>query len=165
MRWVLVAEWCENLSKTNGRDRAAKQQRHHTRIRDAHNGALFPLVLTSGGRGSYLKHIQADSINAIVAKLNDNGVPSTQIPAKIEGLAFGPDVVLDGTTTHTLYLGNDNDFVPAVAGPNRWYVFGFTDDYLASLNCPTLRRRSRVSLARRTVTGGPFPRWRNSTAA
>lgn len=29
---------------------------------------------------------------------------------------------------------NDNDFVPAVAGPNRWYVFGFTDDYLASLN-------------------------------
>jgi len=34
---------------------------------------------------------------------------------------------------HTLYVGNDNDFVPDVAGLNRWYVFGFTDDYLASL--------------------------------
>jgi len=24
--------------------------------------------------------------------------------------------------------------VPGVAGPNRWYVFGFTDEYLAALN-------------------------------
>jgi len=31
-------------------------------------------------------------------------------------------------------VGNDNDFVPGVAGPNRWYVFGFTDEYLAGLN-------------------------------
>jgi len=69
----------------------------------------------------------------IVTTLNANGILSTQIPAKIEGLAFGRDVVLNGITTHTLYVGNDNDFVPAVAGPNRWYVFGFTDEYLAGL--------------------------------
>lgn len=65
--------------------------------------------------------------------LTANGFASTQIPAKIEGLAFGKDVLLNGITTHTLYVGNDNDFVPTVAGPNRWFVFGFTDAYLAAL--------------------------------
>jgi uncharacterized repeat protein (TIGR01451 family) len=69
----------------------------------------------------------------MVAVLNANGVPSTQIPAKIEGLAFGQDVTLNGTITHTLYVGNDNDFVPDVAGPSRWFVFGFTDADLAAI--------------------------------
>src|SRR5262249_7035261 len=69
----------------------------------------------------------------IVTTLNTNGILSTQIPAKIEGLAFGRDVVLNGIRTHTLYVANDNDFVPGVAGPNRWYVFGFTDEYLTGL--------------------------------
>ncbi len=70
----------------------------------------------------------------IVAVLNANGIVSTQIPAKIEGLAFGPDVLVGGVTTHTLFVGNDNDFIPDVAGPNRWFVFGFTDADLAALN-------------------------------
>jgi uncharacterized repeat protein (TIGR01451 family) len=65
----------------------------------------------------------------IVGVLNANGIASTQIPAKIEGVAFGPDL----GTMHTLYVGNDNDFVPDVAGPSRWYVFGFTDADLAAL--------------------------------
>ncbi len=68
----------------------------------------------------------------IVSVLKANGVDVKQIPAKIEGLAFGPDVVLGGVTTHTLFVGNDNDFVPTVAGPNRWFVFGFTDADLAA---------------------------------
>lgn len=69
----------------------------------------------------------------IVAVLNANGVPSTQIPAKLEGLAFGKDVVVGGVVKHTLFVANDNDFIPEVAGPNRWYVFGFTDADLAAL--------------------------------
>jgi uncharacterized repeat protein (TIGR01451 family) len=69
----------------------------------------------------------------MVAVLNANGVASTQIPAKIEGLAFGPDVTVGGVATHTLFVGNDNDFVTDVAGPNRWYVFGFTDATLAAM--------------------------------
>ena len=69
----------------------------------------------------------------MVAMLNANGIASPQIPAKIEGLAFGKDVTVNGTVTHTLYVGNDNDFVPDVAGPNRWFVFGFTDADLAAL--------------------------------
>jgi hypothetical protein len=69
----------------------------------------------------------------LVSALTANGFAATQIPAKIEGLAFGPDVVNAGVATHTLYVANDNDFLPDVAGPNRWFVFGFTDADLGAL--------------------------------
>ena len=67
----------------------------------------------------------------VVAQLNAKGIGSDQIPAKLEGLAFGKDVNLNGVTTHTLYMANDNDFVPGVAGDNKFYVFGVTDADLA----------------------------------
>ncbi len=59
--------------------------------------------------------------------LNANGITDTNIPAKLEGLSFGQDVVVGGQTLHTLYMANDNDFVPGTAGPNSFYVFGLTD--------------------------------------
>lgn len=60
------------------------------------------------------------------------------IPAKIEGLAFGPDVEYKGTKLHTLWVANDNDFLETVAdpnnnqipNPNQFFVFGFTDSDL-----------------------------------
>jgi hypothetical protein len=64
----------------------------------------------------------------VVTALNAHGIPSDQIPAKLEGLAFGQDVVIDGATRHTLYIANDNDFTATVAGienPNQWFVFAF----------------------------------------
>jgi hypothetical protein len=66
----------------------------------------------------------------MVTALNDKGITSDQIPAKIEGMAFGQDVMVDGQLTHTLWVSNDNDFVQNVAGPNQFYVFGFTDNDL-----------------------------------
>ena len=72
----------------------------------------------------------------IVATLNAVGIPSTQIPAKIEGLAFGSDVDYNGTTLHTLWVANDNDFLQDYSGPNtnpnQYFVFGFT-----SVDLPT----------------------------
>jgi hypothetical protein len=62
-----------------------------------------------------------------VKVLNDNGIASDQIPAKLEGLALGPDVMLNGILEHTLYFANDNDFVQGLAGPNTFFVFGLTD--------------------------------------
>jgi hypothetical protein len=65
----------------------------------------------------------------LVAKLNEGaGIAATDVPAKIEGVAFGPDVDLgaDGVK-HTLYISNDNDFSIATAGPNQFFVFAFTD--------------------------------------
>lgn len=67
----------------------------------------------------------------IVSQLNAKGITSDQIPAKIEGLAFGKDVLVNGVLNHTLYVANDNDFVANVAGDNKFYVFGVTDADLA----------------------------------
>ena len=60
----------------------------------------------------------------LVTLLNAAGIASTAIPAKIEGLAFGPDLVFDATDYHTLFIANDNDFLPTEAGPNQFYVVG-----------------------------------------
>ncbi|PWV65639.1 esterase-like activity of phytase family protein [Plasticicumulans acidivorans] len=56
------------------------------------------------------------------------------VPAKIEGLAFGADMLIDGVLMHTLYVANDNDFLSEVddplgsggtiANPNQFFVFG-----------------------------------------
>jgi hypothetical protein len=63
----------------------------------------------------------------IVGLLNANGIASDQIPAKIEGLAFGNDIVIGGITQHTLFVANDNDFVPGLAGGNKFFVFALSD--------------------------------------
>ena len=61
-----------------------------------------------------------------------NGISATQVPSKIEGLAFGGDVVISGVTKHTLFVTNDNDFVPTSAGDNKFYVLSFADSDLAA---------------------------------
>ncbi len=63
----------------------------------------------------------------LVSLLESDGYADTEIPSKIEGLAFGQDVLNDGVLYHTLYVGNDNDFVADEAGPNQFFVLGFTD--------------------------------------
>jgi hypothetical protein len=69
----------------------------------------------------------------IVAALGSNGTAPDKVPSKIEGIAFGPDVTLNGQTRHTLFIGNDNDFLPETSGPNVFYVFGFSDVDLPGL--------------------------------
>jgi hypothetical protein len=71
----------------------------------------------------------------LVQVLNANGITSDKIPAKLEGFALAGDVVYNGTTYHTLWVGNDNDFLQDYGGvmnsnPNQYYVFGFTDEDL-----------------------------------
>ena len=68
-----------------------------------------------------------------VALLKASGLSAGQIPAKLEGLAFGADVINDGTLLHTLYVANDNDFVSHIAGDNRFFVFGVSDADLAAV--------------------------------
>lgn len=63
----------------------------------------------------------------LVPALEAAGIPAEKIPSKIEGLAFGPDVTMDGQNLHTLFIANDNDFLPETSGPNIFYVLGFTD--------------------------------------
>lgn len=70
----------------------------------------------------------------IVQALGNVGITPDQVPAKLEGLAFGPDVNIGGVKTHTLLVANDNDFLQDFDGPNtnpnNFYLFGFTDSDL-----------------------------------
>ena len=65
----------------------------------------------------------------VAAALKAAGLTTAQIPAKLEGMAFGEDIVVDGVVKHTLYIGNDNDFLAVTPGglanPNQWFVFAF----------------------------------------
>ena len=71
----------------------------------------------------------------VVAALTAGGIPADLIPSKIEGVAFGPDIRNNGTLLHTLWLGNDNDFLETtqdpdgnvIANPNQFFVFGVTE--------------------------------------
>jgi hypothetical protein len=72
----------------------------------------------------------------IVKALNNAGITSDQIPAKIEGTAFGPDVVANGVKMHTFWVANDNDFLQDYnnvpnSNPNQFWVFGIKDSDLA----------------------------------
>ena len=103
---------------------------------------LIKIDLTGATEVSNIADLRTQPSAAIVgtrfldikAALNAAGVPDALIPAKLEGIAFGEDVVVNGKTMHTLYLANDNDFlataVPngsstAVAYGNQFYVFAF----------------------------------------
>ena len=77
----------------------------------------------------------------VVKVLTDAGIDPKLIPSKIEGVAFGQDVIINGVTEHTLYIGNDNDFLSTIAdplnptggtaaNPNLFYVFAFSDSDL-----------------------------------
>jgi hypothetical protein len=66
------------------------------------------------------------------------GFKAGQIPAKIEGMSFGPNLKAGNDTIHTLWVAHDNDFltpVPDANGnqidtPNQFFVFAFKDSDL-----------------------------------
>lgn len=66
----------------------------------------------------------------VVASLNAHGVTAANVPAKLEGVAFGPDMIIKGVNKHTLFIANDNDFLPSVGGinnPNQFFVFAIDE--------------------------------------
>lgn len=94
------------------------------------------------------KTLTLDVKNMLVAA----GVAAQNIPAKIEGMTFGQDVVYNNVNLHTLWVSNDNDFLSTITdskhplgfnNSNNFYVFGFSDadlqNYVAqkiSVNVP-----------------------------
>ncbi len=71
----------------------------------------------------------------LVALFTSNGISAAEIPAKLEGIAFGADIKEGHTALHTLWVANDNDFLQTVPdangiqlpNSNQFFVFGFTD--------------------------------------
>ncbi|HMF98660.1 MAG TPA: esterase-like activity of phytase family protein [Vicinamibacterales bacterium] len=76
----------------------------------------------------------------VVSALNLKGIAAFDVPAKLEGVTFGPDVVMGGATRHTLIVANDNDYTAVAVNshhpggtadnPNKWLVFAFDDNDL-----------------------------------
>ena len=75
-------------------------------------------------------------LNVVTALKSGLGVTGFDIPAKLEGIAFGEDVLIGGVAKHTLFVANDNDFLPVYPAPpaangkpnpNQFFVFAFTD--------------------------------------
>jgi hypothetical protein len=93
-----------------------------------------PDVTAAKGQATLLPQARAGTLFLdLVASLNAAGLSAANVPAKLEGLAFGQDIVDGGVTYHTLYVANDNDFVSGVAGTNQFFVFRFTDQDVAAL--------------------------------
>jgi hypothetical protein len=81
----------------------------------------------------------------IVTVIKAHGLdPSVDLSAKLEGIAFGQDVSIDGSTQHTLYVSSDNDFLASFAlddhlqshvydNPNKIFVFAFDQSDLDGL--------------------------------
>ena len=80
------------------------------------------------GESNLLPHAVSKTLFLdLVASLKAAGIADTSIPAKLEGMSFGEDILEGSTLYHTLYIANDNDFLPDVAGPNQFFVYKFTD--------------------------------------
>lgn len=87
----------------------------------------------------------------VVAALTANGMDAADIPAKLESLAFGYDVTVDGVRKHTLFIANDNDFLGTITdshhpagtpNPNRFFVFAFDRTELPGYAPQQLRPRA-----------------------
>jgi len=86
----------------------------------------------------------------LVELLTSHGIAATEIPAKLEGLTFGPDEIIAGERRHTLWVSNDNDFLstlvdshhPAgIANPNQFFVLAIAPALLPGFaGCPLGRR-------------------------
>jgi len=55
----------------------------------------------------------------VVMAMGSKGIAGFDVPAKLEGITFGADVVMDGATKHTRYLSNDNDDTAVVANSHH----------------------------------------------
>ena len=92
-----------------------------------------PVVGGISGDANLARYAVAKSLFIdVVQALGALGIAAKDIPAKLEGMAFGPDLLIDGAYRHTLFISNDNDFIGTVTdsghpagidNPNTFLVF------------------------------------------
>jgi hypothetical protein len=108
-------------------------------VADVSNNSSF---LTNNPANVALQKVTFLDIVAVIQ--NHHLDPSVDLPAKLEGITFGQDVALNGTTKHTLYLSSDNDFLASFVldddkqadvhdNPSKIFVFAFDQNDLNSL--------------------------------
>jgi hypothetical protein len=107
----------------------------------------------SGNENLAAKAVTKELFLNIVTALNTNGIQSFDVPAKLEGITFGPDVVVGDVVKHTLFVANDNDYTAVVPNvnypggtaenPNRYFVFAFDDTDLPDYEPQQIRTHER----------------------
>jgi hypothetical protein len=99
----------------------------------------------------------------VVAALSAHGYAAADIPAKLEGITFGPDLTANGVTRLTLIVSNDNDFLATYvddghptggANPNRWFVFAVDDSDLPGYKPQEIETTKNCSVDHR-----PWDEW------
>jgi hypothetical protein len=103
---------------------------------------LFKIDLTNAtdvsgmdGKTAAANEVKKTLFVDLVLSMTNADISAAEIPAKIEGITFGPDLKGGGENVHTLWVANDNDFTTTVqdpngnwiANPNQFFVFGFKD--------------------------------------
>jgi hypothetical protein len=118
----------ERDGKGLGDDSAAKYKRiYHVDLAAATD------VSNLHGMSALAEHVLSKTLVLdVVEQLVAHGIAPEDVPAKIEGLAFGPDVELGGTRKRTLFVSTDNDFLATLTdkahpegidNPNQFFVF------------------------------------------
>jgi hypothetical protein len=128
--------------------KAAFKRLYRIDLRYAHDVSNVSGI--TGGVPNIAQYAVAKSLFLdIVAVLTSDPVnmPDTAIPAKLEGVSFGRDVIVNGVVKHTIWVANDNDFLtplaPAVGtgnNPNQFFVFAFDDHDLPFYEPQEFRR-------------------------
>ena len=87
----------------------------------------------------------------VLAALTGAGISAEDVPAKLEGVAFGPDLFINGVPKHTLWIANDNDFLGTITdsnhpngidNPNQFFVFSVDTGDLPSYQAQPFPLRS-----------------------
>jgi hypothetical protein len=87
----------------------------------------------------------------LVAALGAHGFTAANVPAKLESIAFGPDIVVDGVSKHSLWVANDNDFIGTVtdalhpaglSNPNLFFVFAVDAAELPGFQAQVFAKKS-----------------------
>jgi len=124
----LIVDERDGNGRANGNDAVVKNL-----FKIDLNGATD---ISNMGAAAALQNVVGKSLFLdIVDLFTKSGISAGNIPAKIEGISFGPDVKQGKINVHTLWIANDNDFlatVPDASGnqipnPNQFFVVGFTD--------------------------------------
>lgn len=103
-----------------------------------------PGFLTNDPTSVALHKVPFLDVVAVLSSPPHNLDPAVDLSAKLEGITFGEDVVVNGVKKHTLYLSSDNDFLASFAldddlqshvydNPSKIFVFDFDQSDLDSL--------------------------------
>jgi len=110
---------------------------------------LFRIDLDGATDVTGMRRLPADGVIAVSKTLFLDlldpkfGLHNAAFPQKIEGLAFGPELVTGGRVRHTLFVTSDNDFLPDQ--PSWIYVFAIDRADLPDFQSQVFSTRSSGS--------------------